>query len=75
MPIKTTKVAIDDYVKTGKGIQAFEQLYCAYQIRYSPYAKRYTINIYGKKFTGIGIGGLLKAMTEVAEMGLRIDNG
>lgn len=72
MGLNITKVVLDDYVKTGKGIEAFSELYTAYTIRYSPYAKRYTINIYGKKFSGIGVEGLVDAMRQVCELGLKI---
>lgn len=72
MGLKPTKVPWDDKAKIGYGLYALQQLNTAYNFRYAPYSKRYTIHIYGQKYTGIGIEGLLKSIKQIAELGLKL---
>lgn len=73
MGLNITKVTVDNAVKVGKGIEVLQECHMAYSVRYAPYAKRYTIYIYGKKFTGIGVDGLLNIITEICKLHLKIE--
>jgi len=72
MGLKITKVAVDNSVKAGKGLEAFEQLKTGYVLRYAPSANRYSITMYGQNFTGIGLVGLIEMMQKIVLLGLKI---